>query len=82
MDHGRRIRPGRNKISREGRDPVKDRAVRHNSARRTEPREEDHGQGEKEERENGIRWKETVAREVTEVTERGHDGHTRNGNDH
>jgi hypothetical protein len=33
----------------------------------------------KEGRENGIRSKETTAREVTE---RGHDGHTRNANDH
>jgi hypothetical protein len=61
---------------------VKDRAGRHRSARRTEPREEDGDQGEKEERENGIRWKETATREVTKITERGHDGHTRNGNDH
>jgi hypothetical protein len=29
--------------------------------------------------ENGIWYKETTAREVTE---RGHDGHMRNGNDH
>jgi hypothetical protein len=36
MDHGHRNRPGR-----EGRDPEKDRARRHPSARRTEPLEED-----------------------------------------
>jgi hypothetical protein len=69
-------------LNAEGRDPVKDRVGRHRSARRTEPREEDDSQGEKEERENGIRWKETTAREVTDVTERWHDRHTRNGNDH
>jgi hypothetical protein len=51
MDHRRRIRLGRNVLSREGRDPVKDRGGRHRSARRTEPREEDDGQGDKEERE-------------------------------
>jgi 3-hydroxy-3-methylglutaryl CoA synthase len=39
--------------------------------------EEDDGQG----RENGRRSK-TAAREVTERTERGHDGHTKNANDH
>jgi hypothetical protein len=40
MDHRRKIRLGRNLLSREGRDPVKDRGGRHCSARQTEPREE------------------------------------------